>query len=86
MTTHTATALARNLGRLLCAHLALAMAGAATVAWLDADRYRTALYVLWAALPASAALWALARVNEKRHLRRDRDADTARPADWTSVA
>lgn len=86
MTAHTATTLARHLARALCWHLALAMAGAATVAVLDADRYRTQLYWFWAALPVTALAWALARANEKRHLRREREAQTARPDDWTSVA
>ncbi|GAA2314196.1 hypothetical protein OKJ48_10070 [Streptomyces kunmingensis] len=81
MTTHIAT----PLGRILCGHLALAMSGTATLVLLEAERYRAALYLLWAALPVTAAAWALARAHEKRRLRRERDAHTARPADWTSV-
>ncbi|MFJ8827520.1 hypothetical protein ACIREE_37910 [Streptomyces sp. NPDC102467] len=86
MTTHTAITLARHLGRILCWHLALAMAGTATRVLPHADRYRTGLYLWWAALPVTAAVWALARANEKRHLQRERDTHTARPADWTPTA
>ncbi|MFF1515352.1 hypothetical protein [Streptomyces sp. NPDC058305] len=86
MTAHTATTIARLLGRLLCLHLALAMASAAASTVLGAHTHRTALYALWAALPLTGAAWALARSAEKRRSRRDRDASTADAADWTSAA
>ncbi|MFJ9041754.1 hypothetical protein ACIRF8_34950 [Streptomyces sp. NPDC102406] len=86
MTTHTAIALARHVGRILCWHLALAMTGSAASVLLDADRYDPALYALWAALPVTAVAWALARAVEKRHQRRERDARSADSADWTPAA
>lgn len=86
MTAHTATTLARLLGRLLCGHLALAMASTAAFTALGVHTHRAPLYALWAALPVTGIAWALARAAEKRRLLRERDASTADPADWTPAA
>ncbi|MEW2162512.1 hypothetical protein AB0912_05875 [Streptomyces sp. NPDC007084] len=86
MTAHTATKIARHLGRLLCGHLALAMASTAAVTVLGAHSHRPALYALWAALPLTGAAWAVARATEKRRMLHERNASTADPTDWTSAA
>ncbi|MEU8791013.1 hypothetical protein [Streptomyces sp. NPDC048643] len=86
MTAHTATTFARHLGRLLCLHLALAMVCTAAFTVRGGHSHRTALYALWAALPLTGVAWALARAAEKRESRRERDASTADPTDWTSAA
>ncbi|MFF1377576.1 hypothetical protein [Streptomyces sp. NPDC058308] len=83
MTTSSADALARHAGRLLCRHLALAMVLTALFGLHPSDRYRSALYLLWAALPLTAAAWALARARQKRRLRHERSRHIARPDDWT---
>ncbi|MEU6991049.1 hypothetical protein ABZ953_10390 [Streptomyces sp. NPDC046465] len=86
MTTSSADALARHAGRLLCWHLALAMVLTASLGLHPYDRLRPALYVLWAALPLTAAAWALARAHQKRRLRQERSRHTAQPDDWTPAA
>lgn len=86
MSAPSASTIARGLGRLLCLHLALAMASAAAFTLLGARTHRTALYALWAALPLTGVAWAFARAGEKRRTRRERDASTADPTDWTSAA
>ncbi|MYT68271.1 MULTISPECIES: hypothetical protein [unclassified Streptomyces] len=86
MNTHTATALARHLGRLLCWHLALAMLCTAGYTLSAIHTHRTVLYLTWAALPLTALLWATTRALEKHHLNRDRAADTTHTSDWTPAA
>ncbi|MYW65770.1 hypothetical protein GTY65_17160 [Streptomyces sp. SID8379] len=86
MNTHTATTLTRHLGRLLCWHLAAAMTLSAAYTLAHPHGHRVGLYLLWAALPLSSLAWALARACEKRHLRHDRERDTADPTDWTPIA
>ncbi|MEU0787647.1 hypothetical protein ABZ341_39670 [Streptomyces sp. NPDC006173] len=86
MSASFASTIARRLGRLLCLHLALAMASTAAFTVLGVHTRRTALWALWAALPLTGVAWALARAGEKRQSRRERDTSTADPTDWTSAA
>ncbi|MGV2917127.1 hypothetical protein [Streptomyces alfalfae] len=86
MTTPRADALARHAGRLLCHHLALAMALTAALTAHPAETWRPALYLLWAALPLTATAWTLARAHQKRLQRCERSRHTSHPTDWTPAA
>ncbi|MEU6123406.1 hypothetical protein [Streptomyces sp. NPDC047123] len=86
MPTNRADAAARHTGRLLCLHLALAMSLTAGSAVFGVDDHRLGLYLLWAALPLSAAAWALARFRQKRVRHEERSHHVGHPADWESVA